>query len=138
MFFYLFIYLLIFGFFWEDVLLVMHETVKVDLEPLFRSRPLLFAGCVSSELLKSKLAVCMIKGESFKMIPCSSLKVKRVRAGILLSNSSGPLGPWAIVWVISEGPLVLWVCGLELRLRDLGNRYVGLGEKSADRLGFCL
>ena len=40
---------------WEDVLLVMHETVKVDLEPLSRSRPLLSAGCVSSELLKPKL-----------------------------------------------------------------------------------
>lgn len=116
----LFIYLLIFGFFWEDVLLVMHETVKVDLEPLFRSRPLLFAGCVSSELLKSKLAVCMIKGESFKMIPCSSLKVKRVRAGILLSNSSGPLGPWAIVWVISEGPLVLWVLWFGVEAEGLG------------------
>ena len=75
---------------------------------------------------------------STRPLECSSLKIKWVRAGILLSNSSGPLGPLAIVWVISEGPVVLWVCGLELRLKDLGNRYVGLGEKSADRLGFCL
>lgn len=34
--------------------------------------------------------MCMIKGESFKMIPCSSLEVKRVRARILLSKDSGP------------------------------------------------
>lgn len=33
---------------WEDILLVMHETIKVDLGPLSRSgsRPLLSVGCV--------------------------------------------------------------------------------------------
>lgn len=36
----------------------------------------------------------MIKGESFKMIPCSPLEVKTVRVGILPSKDSGPEHLW--------------------------------------------
>lgn len=72
----------------------------------------------------------MIKGESFKMILCSPLEAKRVRAGILLSKDSGPSATLAIGWVILEWPGVLWVCLLDFRLRDLRYRQCGVvGEE---------